>query len=453
MSKNKRVNVTEGSVNKVLRDLTIPMIFGVLGMVAFNLADTYYVSQLGTAKIAALSFTFPVVLIVNSITLGIGIGAAAVISKAFGENEKEKVKRLSTDSLLLGLFISLFTITIGLVTIKPLFTLMGAKSDTMPYIQQYMSIWYMGVPFVVVPMIGNNAIRALGDTKTPSTVMFFAALMNIILDPLLIFGIWIFPEMGVRGAALATVISRGLTFVFSIYILVFREKVIVIKKIPLKTILTSWKAILFIGMPNAIAKMIIPIGTGIITGIIAQYGSAAVAGYGIATKMEFFLVSLLRALIAIMPIFVGQNFGAKKFDRIKKGFLSGEKFSFLYGIILYILLLVFARPLALLFTHDETVIEIIITYLKIIPLSYSFMGIVLLVNGVYNALQKPLKAASVNLIQMLVIYVPLAVVASKYFGINAVFLCLVFSYVLVSIAGHFLLNADIRKIEQSVLTN
>ena len=210
MSKSKRVNVTEGSVNKVLRDLTIPMLFGVLGMVAFNLADTYYVSQLGTAKIAALSFTFPVVLIVNSITLGIGIGAAAVISKAFGENEKEKVKRLSTDSLLLGLFISLFTITIGLVTIKPLFTLMGAKSDTMPYIQQYMSIWYMGVPFVVVPMIGNNAIRALGDTKIPSSVMFFAALMNIILDPLLIFGIWIFPEMGVRGAALATVILDGL---------------------------------------------------------------------------------------------------------------------------------------------------------------------------------------------------------------------------------------------------
>lgn len=453
MPKSKRVNVTEGSVNRVLRDLAAPMILGILGMVAFNLTDTYFVSRLGTVRIAALSFTFPVVLIVSSINLGIGIGTAASISKSVGENEKEKVKRLATDSLLLGFVISLIIISIGLLTIKPLFSLLGAQSDTMPYIQQYMSIWYLGVPFVVVPMIGNNAIRALGDTKTPSFVMLFAALMNIILDPLMIFGIGIFPELGVRGAALATVISRAMTFVFALYILIIREKVIIPRKVPLNAVLTSWKTILFIGVPSAIAKMIIPLGTGIITGIIAQYGSAAVAGYGIATKIELFLVSILRALTAIIPIFVGQNFGAKKFERIRQGFISSEKFSFLYSFALYAILFVVGRPIALLFTKDENVINIIVEYLKIVPLGYGFMGVVQIINGVYNALQKPIKAASVNLIQMLLIYVPLAVASSKYFGVSAIFLSLVISYALVSTAGHVFLSKDIKKTALAVLNN
>ena len=180
-------------------------------------------------------------------------------------------------------------------------------------------------------MIGNNAIRALGDTKTPSIVMLVAAGINTILDPLLIMGIGFFPELGVSGAALATVIARATTFIFSLYVLIKREKVITLKAVRIKQILISWKQILFIGIPNAIAKSIIPIGAGIITGIIATFGTQAVAGYGIATKIEFFSVSVINALIAVLPVFVGQNFGAKKVGRIKKAFFSSEKFSLLYG--------------------------------------------------------------------------------------------------------------------------
>jgi putative MATE family efflux protein len=424
------------------------MILGILGMVAFNLTDTYFVGQLGTLQIAALSFTFPVVMVVNSINLGIGIGASAVISKAFGEQNKKRVMRLSTDSLTLGFLISIITITAGLLTIKPLFTLLGADNTTLPYIQEYMRIWYLGVPFVVIPMIGNNVIRALGDTKTPSVVMLVAAGINIILDPLLIMGIWIFPQMGVTGAALATVIARAFTFTFSLYILIIREKVISLKIVSIRETLQSWKRILFIGLPNAVAKAITPLGAGVITGLIATYGAKAVAGFGIATKIEFFAVCVINALIAVLPVFVGQNFGAKKIDRIKKAVVSSEKFSVINGVVLYAALALLARPIALLFTKDETVINTIVLYMRIVPAGYIFMGIVQIINGTLNALQKPIKAAAVNIAQMLVLYVPLAILASKYFGLNGIFISLVASYLIVGIAAHIALKRDLNKLGQ-----
>ncbi len=447
MAKNKRLALTQAPVNSVLARLAAPMILGILGMVAFNLTDTYFVGKLGTLQIAALSFTFPVVMVVNSLNLGIGIGAAAVISRAVGGQEKEKVKRLSTDALTLGLLISVLIITIGLSTIKPLFTLLGADGTTMPYIQQYMRIWYFGVPFVVIPMIGNNAIRALGDTKTPSIVMLVAAGINTFLDPMLILGIGFFPEMGVAGAALATVIARAVTLVFSLFILIKREKVISLRAVRFIEVMRSWKQILFIGIPNAIARMIIPLGAGIITGLIATFGAKSVAGYGIATKIEFFALCVINALIAVTPVFVGQNFGAKKIDRIKKAFSSSEKFSMLYGFAVYALLAVLARPLSNLFTQDESVITTIVFYLRIVPAGYAFMGIVLLVNGTLNSIHKPIKAASVNLVQMLIIYVPLAALTSKYFGINAIFVSLAASYVIVGVLARLILKKDLGRLE------
>jgi len=450
LTKNKTINITQDPVNTVLRRLTVPMIAGILGMVAFNLADTYFVGNLGTFQMAALSFTFPVVLVIGSINTGLGIGASAVISKAVGEQEKQKVIRLSTDSLTLGLLISIITATAGLLTIDPLFKLLGADDKTLPYIQEYMRIWYIGVPFVVIPMIGNNAIRALGDTKTPSVVMLVAAGLNIVFDPLLIMGVGFFPQMGVSGAALATVISRAITFLFALYILIIREKVISLNKIKIKKLLQSWKAILFIGLPNAIAKMIIPLGTGIITGLIASYGTDAVAGFGIATKIEFFALSVVNAFVAIVPVYVGQNFGAKKIDRIKKALSSSEKFSVLNGVILFVILAILARPISYLFTNDDKVVDKIVLYLRIVPIGYAFMGIVLIINGALNALQRPIKAASVNLIQMLVVYIPLAVLTSKYFGIYSIFISLVASYVIVAIGAHIFFKKDLNKISLSL---
>lgn len=449
MSVNDNIkNITEGDISKTLKNLTIPMIFGVLGMVAFNLSDAYFVAKLGTNQMAALSFTFPVVLVLNSLNLGIGIGVSSVISQAVGEGDRNKVIRLSTDSLSLGFLIALIVASIGFFTIKPLFSFLGSKQDTIGYVTEYMKIWYLGVPLVVVPMIGNNAIRSLGDTKTPSFVMIISALINIILDPLLIFGVGIFPELGVRGAAIATVIARGLTFFVSLYVLIIREKVISLKVIEFKELITSWKTILFIGLPNSISKMIVPIGVGIVTNIISNFGTSPVAGFGIASKVEIFALSVVNALSAIIPVFIGQNFGAKKLDRVKKGLISSEKFAVFSGLVMYAFLILFARPISYIFTKDESVSNIVVTYLRIVPIGYAFQGVLLIVTAALNSLNKPIKASILSLAQTLLIYVPLSILLSKYFGIKGIFVSLVFSYSLVGVASHFIIHREINSLEK-----
>jgi len=408
--------------------MTIPMIFGMLGIVAFNLADTYFVGKLGTIPMAALTFTFPVVLVINSINHGLGIGASAVISHAVGEQDDVKVKRLSTDCLSLGILFSLIAVIIGELTIEPLFRALGADETIMPIIVEYMTIWYAGAPFIVIPMIGNNAIRALGDTKTPSIVMMVSAATNIILDPILIFGFGPFPELGVTGAAIATVISRGLTFCFAMYVLAIREKVITFNRVKIQVILESWKTILYIGVPNAIAKMIIPLGVGIITGLVATFGIEVVAGFGVATRVEFLALSVVMALSSVIPVFVGQNFGANKLKRIEKGVKMSEQFSILFGFLMYGLLFILARPISHLFTQEKIVSDTVVLYLRIVPLGYTFHGILQILNGALNALHQPIKASLLNLTQMLVVYIPLAVWSSKTFGIVGIFVSLVASY-------------------------
>ncbi|MCK5812437.1 MAG: MATE family efflux transporter [Clostridiales bacterium] len=446
MSQSKIKDLTKGKVSEILRKLTVPMILGIFGMVIFNLVDTYFVSKLGTLQIAALTFTFPVVLIINSINLGLGIGAAAVISKAVGENDREKVIRLSTDSISLGIVVAVILAIVGELTIKPLFTALGADQQAMVYIMQYMRIWYAGVPLVVIPMIGNNAIRALGDTKTPSVVMLIAAIVNTIMDPLLIFGLGPFPELGVQGAAIATAIARFITFAVSLYVLIVREKVIVVKIIEIKEMLSSWKDILFIGLPNAIARAIIPLGAGVITKIISGFGNVYVAAFGIGTKIEFFSLAIVIALVAVIPVFVGQNFGGKRIDRIKEAILVSKKFTIYYSVVIYILIFLFARPLASLFSKEKDVISNVILYLRIVPLAYGFQGVLMIINGALNALRKPIIAALLNIIQMLAVYVPLAYFLSKPFGMVGIFVSLVISYILLGTISIGVFNRGINKL-------
>lgn len=440
MKKSNNAKLIDGNINKTLIGLTIPMLFGMMGMVAFNLVDTFFIGKLGINELAALSFTFPVVLIISSIALGLGAGTSAVISRAIGEGDHHRVQRLTTDSLSLSLLIVAVFSCIGFFTIDQTFKLLGATESTLPLIKQYMQIWYLGMIFVVVPMVGNNAIRATGDTKTPSAVMIFAVLINGILDPLLIFGIGPFPKLGITGAALATVFARMTTFVVSILILGLREKMITLKLPGLKLLWDSWKNILFIGVPTAATRVIIPVSAGIITRIISSYGNEAVAGYGVATKVEFFAISFLVALSVVIGPFIGQNWGAKKYDRVVKGLKKSKIYSLYWGVFVFIIFAIFAKQIAGIFNKNENVILITSLYLRVVSIGYGIQGIFLISATAMNFLNKPLHAAILTIIQMFIIYIPLSFIGSYLFKIPGIFGALLIAYVLGGILAHYTIN-------------
>ncbi len=419
------------------------MMMGIVAMVAFNLADTFFVGQLGTTHLAAISFTFPVVMVIGSISMGLGVGASAVISRAIGAGNHEKVIRLTTDALVLALVIvSLFAFT-GLLTIEPLFRAMGANEDLLPFIKSYMTIWYLGVPFVVIPMVGNNAIRATGDTKTPSMIMMAAVLINIVMDPMLIFGIGPFPRMELAGAALATVIGRALTFLLSLWILWKRERMISFKLPHIGLMIESWRKILYVGIPAAGTNLITPVSLAVITRLVSMYGAEAVAAFGVATRIEMFALTILMALGSVLTPFVGQNKGAGKNLRIKTGVRYSQIFSLGWGVFLFGLFMAAAKVFAGIFNDQPEVVSMATQYLQIISLSYGLQGLLMLSSSALNALNKPLVSAFLALLRMVVLYVPLAMVGSRVFQLTGIFYAGFLANVIAGATAYYLLRKEL----------
>ncbi len=385
-------------------------------MMLFNLVDTYYVAKLGTFPLAAMGFTFPVILTVAHVSLGMGIGTSSVISRAIGEGDHHKVQQLTTHSLYLSVIIVCITIVIGLQTIEPLFTALGANAQTMPFIKDYMKIWYIGSLFLVVPMVGNHAIRASGDTFIPGMIMIFGSIINIILDPILIFGWFGVPALGIKGAAWATLIARALTMFLSLWVLIKHKHMIAFESPILSDIIASWKKILHIGLPSSGSMLLPTICLAILTRIVSTFGQSAVAGYGVAGKIEGFGLVIFIAVSTIFGPFVGQNWGAQKINRVRKALTKMVCFSIIWGTLQAIILFLFAHPISAIFNRDPDVLPFTLLYLKIIPISYGLLSILYLVSSTFNAIGRPLPGIFLMIVRLIILQIPLALLGKKWFG-------------------------------------
>ena len=330
-SDENKAKLLQGSVGKTLISLAAPMAFGIMAIILFTVVDTFYIGQLGAEPLAAMGFTFPISYIVMSIAMGLSVGTSSTIARAIGEGHQLKVQRLATDGLGLAFLIVTCFSLIGLTNLNTIFSLIGAKGEILKLISDYMIPWCLGVGLLVIPMVGNGAIRATGDAKTPAIIMTIAGLVNIILDPFLIFGIGPFPRLELRGAALATVVSWGVTFTASLWILGKREGMIRLPVFDPKRTFDSWKQILYIGVPAAGTNVMEPLSMAVITRMISEYGEEAVAALGVGGRLEALSLIGLWGLSMAMTPFVGQNFGAGNYDRIRAALRFGSKFSLVWG--------------------------------------------------------------------------------------------------------------------------
>lgn len=433
---NRNRNLTAGAVSWQLFKLTLPMVWGVFALVAFNLVDTYFVGQLGTAQLAAMSFTFPVVLTLGSLAMGLGVGASSVIARAIGEGDRRRVQRFTTNSLTLALTAVAVFVALGLLTIDPLFAALGAGPDVLPYIRDYMQIWYVGMVFLVVPMVGNSAIRAAGNTLTPSIIMTLAAAVNIVLDPLLISGAWGFPRLELQGAALATVIARALTLVAALLVLRFQENLLSLQLPDWEETLWCWRDILAVGLPAAATSMVTPASIGVITRFLATHGAAAVAGFGVASRVESFALIAIVALAASIGPFVGQNWGAQAFGRVRQALQQSFLFCLVWGLLAALGLGLGARSLAALFNPDPEVVAVAVRYLWLVPSSYGAAGIIRVASSAFNAMGKPLPGVVMTATHMLVFYIPLAYLGGRIAGPTGIFVAALVSNLAVGIGAY-----------------
>ena len=418
--KNNAPKLTVGPVSGSILSMMLPMALGILVMIGNGLVDAYFIGQLGYAQLAAVSYAFPVWFVAAGIVMGLGTGTSSVLSRFIGAGDTKSVKQIATHSMILAVLAGAVVTAIGLLSIESLFGLLGANEETMPFVKSYMTIYYWGSLFLGIPFIGNSILRANGDAKTPSLLVAFSAIVNAVLDPILIFGWFGFPEMGVAGAALASVISTVAFLLASLWVLIFRDNLLTSIGHSLSSMISSWKQVLHVGLPAIASNLIAPVSSALVTALVSTYGQEAVAAYGLAGRIEALVIVLLMALGGATAPYVGQNYGAKKFDRLVDGFKFSARFALFYSIFCIFLLYFISSTILGIFTDNEDVIRLAMIQLMICPWGYGFLGIASICNGSFNAFARPLPAMTISISRTLVIYVPLAYLLAYYFGFQGI---------------------------------
>ncbi len=407
-------------IGKTLYKMTLPMIFGMITLMMFNLVDTFFVGLLGTEPLAAISFTFPVTFTVISLAIGLSIGTSAVIAKALGSGQEQEAKFDAFVSLVVAAVLVALIAWCGYLFMDPIFKLLGAKDDVLGLIRDYMNVWFLGAVLLITPMIGNAVMRASGDTKTPSLIMGGAGLVNAVLDPIFIFGYFGVPAMGIQGAAIASVIAWSLGVALILYLLVVKKKLLSVRSHTQSFMLATSK-ILKIGVPAAGANMLTPIAMAVMTAIVATYGEAAVAAFGVGSRIESIASLVVLALSMTLPPFVSQNFGANKIQRVEQAYRQTLKFVMLWQFAIYCVLIALAGVIADTFAKEAEVKRVIELFIWVLPLGYGLQGVIILTNSSLNALHKPMHALVLSVIRLFVFYVPFAYLGALSFDLIGLF--------------------------------
>ena len=417
-----RVNLLTGSINSTLVKMTVPMVFGIVSLMLFNLIDSYFVSRLGTDELAALGFTFPVSFAIISLSIGLSVGTSATLAKLIGAGEHQQARQLTTDNLLLTSVLMMLVSLVATAFIEPLFILLGAGSELLPFIDDYMSVWFAGAVFYVIIMVSNSSLRACGDTFTPGVVMAFSAGMNALLDPLFIFGWGPVPGFGIEGAAIASLIAWGVTAVLVLLNLLLRKRLLVLTIVSWKVCLEHWMMVMRIGFPAALSNMMTPLAAAIMTAVVASHGAEAVAAFGVGSRLESLALIANLALSMTLPPFLSQNFGNGSINRVSQAYLAAMKFALFWQALVYLLLWIFGAHIGALFSDKAEVIELISLWILIVPIGFGFQAVTFLSASSFNALHQPFKAMRISIFRLFMLYVPLGCLGNYLAGLQGMFI-------------------------------
>ena len=441
-------DLTKGPVASSLARLTAPMVLGVSSSILVQTLEMGFIGQLSTQHVAAITFTFPLTMLLTSIALGIGIGTSSVIARSVGAGDAADMRRLATHSLvLIAVLMSALSVVLWLL-MDPIFTLLGASPQLLALIHTYLDIYLPGTVLFTLTMILGNIMRANGEANIPGMVMTVGAFANLVIDPFLIFGWLWFPRMELAGAATAMTITRVITTAVMLYYVLRGH--LLLPKLNLDKFWQSAKRILHIGFPAMATQLIGPVTGLIVTRMLAQHGEVVVAGFGVATRIEAVAAMLLFALSGSIGPFVGQNWGAKETHRVHQGVRASYQFCLIWGFIMAVPLLFFGPQIAGWIEPSAEVALVAGLYLGIVPLSYGAWGVLMMASASFNALGKPLPSTVLAFTRMFVIYIPLAMVLNHYYGYVGIFVATLTSNLVLACVAYVWFRSRLKNMAQAV---
>ena len=429
--------LVQKSVKRTLFNMAVPMLAGTFAMNAYTLTDTWFIAQLGTLPLAAMGFTFPVVMLLTFIAGGLSTGVTTLMSHAVGRHNHAEAARLVTHGIALTMAVTVLISVAGYLSIDLVFRSLGADESTLPLVGEYMGVWYLGALFMSLPMLGNGLLISMGDSKEASRFMILGTLINAALNPFLIFGWMGCPAMGIRGSALATVIAQAISTVWLFRLLGWKHRLLVLGGWRFEDFIESTKRILHFGIPAVLSMALMPISSAVITWIISGFGHEAVAACGAAGRVEMFAFVIPMALGMSMTPFVSQNHGAGRLDRIREAMTLSTRFAIAYGGAVAVLFFACAPWMASMISSDPKVAAVIVDYIRIISFGYGMMEVHRYCGFILTGLHRPKSSTLLNAIRILALLIPLSFLGAKLFGIRGVFIGRLVTDITVGCVGIF----------------
>lgn len=410
-------------INQALLMMAAPAAIGMLMTFLFQLVDTYFIGQLGTAELAAISFAYPVYFFIISFFMGASAGVSAVVGKALGERKLLKAQTVTALSIMVFMLLTIVLGWVGYYSVPQVFSLLGANDAQLILIGQYMQPLYLGMFTLVGTLIANAALMAKGVMVKTTIVMGISGVINLVLDYILIFGMGPIPAMALQGAAIATVVAWSVGLCLMLLLANQQRLISRAAIISVHSARAYLREVKQIAIPAIAAQVLNPIAIAVVTRVVSRFGDNAVAAYGIVTRIESLGLTGILALSVIMTPIVAQNFGAKQGQRLDQVIAYAGRMTVYWGILLYILMLMFGRQIIGIFSVDTEVIHYGQMYFYIVGFSLPGFGLLLITTSFFNGVQQAKSSLKLTLVKSLGLTIPLAIIGA-FFSITAVWVAL-----------------------------
>tara|TARA_B100001250_G_scaffold112081_1_gene94708 strand:- start:349 stop:1704 length:1356 start_codon:yes stop_codon:yes gene_type:complete len=382
------MDLLKDNIPKLVRKLAVPAMVGTLFQTLFNVVDTFFAGKISPEALSALTKSFPIYFIIIATSIGVTVAGTSLIGNSIGEKNDKKTLNYFSHIIYYGILISIFITFLGFYFAEKVFFLMGSTEEVVYLGLEYTNIIYSGAILFILVVSLNSLLHAEGDTKTYRNVLILSFLLNIVLNPILIFGFLFIPAFGVKGIGIATIISQFVSFLIILIKVLKNPRVLKITNEILVPKFLYFKNIFFQSMPITVSICGYALAAAIIFTYVGQSGEYAVAGYGVGTRIEqVVLLPILGINTAIISI-IAQNYGANKLLRIKETYFTAIKYAFIIMVTAGVLVFLSASVITSFFSNDPEVIEYGKRYLKISAFVLPAYPVFFLSNGFFMALKK-----------------------------------------------------------------
>jgi putative MATE family efflux protein len=380
--------------------------------------DTLVAGYISTQALASLSISFPIFFAMIAFGIGVGTGATALIANALGEGDKKMAKRYSQQTISFGIFLGITVSVIAVIVTPSLLTLLGAEGDYLTTASNYLVTIFSGAIFIVMTFILNAILNAIGDTKSYRNVLIISFFLNGVLSPALAFGWFSLPALGVMGIAIATIITNAFG---ALYLWLKVLKTGLIQRDSWRDYMPDVRSYLDIawqGFPASFSMMTISIGAFIITYFVSIFGEGAVAGYGVAIRIEqIVLIPSMGINIAVLTL-ISQNNGAAKYDRVLQTIRTAIRYSLYLNTIAALCIFLFSKYMINIFTSDPVVIETGINYLSVAAFITWAYGLLFVTDSILRGLKRPLFPLIMGIFRQVILPLPAFWLATTVFTIS-----------------------------------